>query len=185
MPRRFYEGNPWKAGLPGAQDPHKSVPYHDSKCRGGRVGRRGVAEGRARILSWIGVGCQRATRPPLQNQSCASETPACVVGFDLDFRAGRIIRNAEASFPLLHATPSGDLLFTYAYEDRKTVVAEAVSKDFESAKSCDVLQKADFSFGKCHFEARLLEVVGRHRCLRSRSPTRMARRVKRISLSAL
>jgi hypothetical protein len=78
---------------------------------------------------------------------------------ELNFRAARTVRSAELGSPLLDALSSGQLLFSYSFSARKTILAETIDKGLESAKSCDVLQKASFSFSKSSYEAKPINVV--------------------------
>jgi hypothetical protein len=81
---------------------------------------------------------------------------AALLRFDLDlnFRAARSVRNAEPHWPIFRALPSGKFLFSYSYHDKKALVVETMNENFDGAKSCDVLQSANFSFTKTNFEAR-------------------------------
>lgn len=79
--------------------------------------------------------------------------------FDLNLRAARSIRNGEPHFPILDALSTGKLLFSYSYNARKTLITETVDENFNGTSSCEVLQKADFSFTKSNFEAKPINVA--------------------------
>lgn len=88
----------------------------------------------------------------------SSQAALLRLDFDLNFRAACSIRDAEPHWPMLRALPSGKLLSSYSYHDRKTLVVGTVNENVESPNSCGVLQKADFSFTKSNFEARPIKV---------------------------
>jgi len=89
----------------------------------------------------------------------SSQAALLCFDFDLNLRAARSIRDAEPHWPILRALPSGRLLSSYSYHDRKTLVVETVNENFESPNSCSVLQKANLSVTKSNFEAKPINVV--------------------------
>jgi hypothetical protein len=79
--------------------------------------------------------------------------------FDLNLRAAKSVRNAQLSWPLFRVAGAGKFLFSYSYDQQKTVVVEATDENFESANSCGVLQKANYSVTKSNIITRPVDIV--------------------------
>jgi hypothetical protein len=88
-----------------------------------------------------------------------SQTGLLRFDFDLNLHAARSIRNAEPHWPNFHTSLPGRFIFSYSYNDQGTVVAETTDENFESASSCGVLQKANYSVAKSNFSARPANVA--------------------------
>jgi hypothetical protein len=78
--------------------------------------------------------------------------------FDLNLRGARGIRNGEAHFPFFQILPSGKGLISYAYNEKRTLLAEMVDANLEGADPCEFLEKKRFSFTKASFQTRPLTV---------------------------
>ena len=91
----------------------------------------------------------------------ASQAGLLRFDFDLNLRAAKSVRNAEPHWPLVRAAGTGKFLSSYSYDQQKTVVVEATDENFESANSCGLLQKANYSVTRSNIITRSVDIVSR------------------------